>query len=223
LFATGKTEGKKWIFLWSLILSFSWGTAFWMFWEKLKQVLAWSCFIPYRTHSWSGGGEKTEIVSLQTNKISNLLTDCQTNKQTPWSRVLPEKLTGPQLVKYFPAFYGTRRYITAFTRPRHLSISWARSIQSVPPYPTSWTHILIFSSNLRPGLRNGLPSFPLSWINFYSDGPVARDSLVGIPAPYWLDGPGIESRWWRDISRPSWSALGPTQPPIQLVLGFLRG
>jgi hypothetical protein len=26
---------------------------------------------------------------------------------TPWSRVLLEKLTGRQLVKKFPAFYGT--------------------------------------------------------------------------------------------------------------------
>ena len=30
---------------------------------------------------------------------------------TPWSRVLLEKLTGFQLVKKFPAFYGTRRFI----------------------------------------------------------------------------------------------------------------
>jgi len=28
------------------------------------------------------------------------------NRLTPWSRVLPEKLAVPQLVK-FPAFYGT--------------------------------------------------------------------------------------------------------------------
>ena len=35
---------------------------------------------------------------------------------TPWSRVLLETLTGFQLVKKFPAFYGTRRFITAFTR-----------------------------------------------------------------------------------------------------------
>ena len=27
---------------------------------------------------------------------------------TPWVRVLPEKLTGPQSVKKFPAFYGAR-------------------------------------------------------------------------------------------------------------------
>ena len=32
---------------------------------------------------------------------------------TPWSRVLLQKLTGPQLVK-FPTFYWTRRFITAF-------------------------------------------------------------------------------------------------------------
>jgi len=33
---------------------------------------------------------------------------------TPRSKVLLEKLTGSQLVKKFPAFYGNRRLITAF-------------------------------------------------------------------------------------------------------------
>ena len=33
------------------------------------------------------------------------------NRNTPWSRALLEKLTGSQLVKKFPAFYGTRRFI----------------------------------------------------------------------------------------------------------------
>jgi hypothetical protein len=42
---------------------------------------------------------------------------------TPWSRELLEKLTGRQLVKKFPAFYGTRRFIAAFARTRHLSLS----------------------------------------------------------------------------------------------------
>ena len=37
--------------------------------------------------------------------------------------VLLKKLTGFQLVK-FPAFYGTRRFITAFTSARHLSLSY---------------------------------------------------------------------------------------------------
>jgi len=41
----------------------------------------------------------------------------------PWRRVLLEKLTGSQLVKKFPAFYGTQKFITAFTSDRHLSLS----------------------------------------------------------------------------------------------------
>jgi len=51
------------------------------------------------------------------------LTHSLTHSLTPWSRVLLEKLTGPQLVKKFPAFYGNRRFITAFTNARHLSLS----------------------------------------------------------------------------------------------------
>ena len=42
---------------------------------------------------------------------------------TPYSRILFEKLTGFQLVQKLPAFYGTRRFITAFTTARHLSLS----------------------------------------------------------------------------------------------------
>jgi hypothetical protein len=41
---------------------------------------------------------------------------------TPWRRGLLEKLTVSQLVKKFPAFYGTRRIITSFTRAPHLSL-----------------------------------------------------------------------------------------------------
>ena len=40
-----------------------------------------------------------------------------------WSRLLLEKLTGSKLVKKFPVFYGTRKFITAFTNARHLSLS----------------------------------------------------------------------------------------------------
>ena len=44
---------------------------------------------------------------------------------TPWYWVILEKLTGLQLVKKFPSFRGTRRFITALTSVRHLSLSWA--------------------------------------------------------------------------------------------------
>jgi len=60
---------------------------------------------------------------------------------TLWSRVLLEKLTGPQLVKQFPAFYGTRRFITKFTSTRQLSLSWATSVQSRPCSPSDFLKI----------------------------------------------------------------------------------
>ena len=72
---------------------------------------------------------------------------------TPRCRVLLEKLTALQLVKKFPAFYGTRRFITALTSVRHLSLSWASPIQSTYPHPTSWRSILILSTHLRLGWR----------------------------------------------------------------------
>ena len=40
-----------------------------------------------------------------------------------WSGVLLEKLTSLQLVKNFPTFYGTHRFITTFTSACHLSVS----------------------------------------------------------------------------------------------------
>jgi len=42
---------------------------------------------------------------------------------TLWNRVVLEKITGFQLVKKFSAFYGTRKFITAFTSAHHLSLS----------------------------------------------------------------------------------------------------
>ena len=78
------------------------------------------------------------------------------HRLAPCSRVLLEKLTGSQLVKKFPSFYVTRRFITAFTSARHVSLSWASSIQSIPPHTSSWRSILILSSHLRLGLPSGL-------------------------------------------------------------------
>jgi hypothetical protein len=57
---------------------------------------------------------------------------------TPWSRVLFGKLTGFSASQEIPHIYGTRKFITVLTSARHLSLSWARSIQSPQPPPTSW-------------------------------------------------------------------------------------
>jgi hypothetical protein len=51
-----------------------------------------------------------------------------------------------QLLKNFPAFYGTRKFISVFTRALHWSLAWARLIQ---PSPCHSTH-------LRLGLPSGL-------------------------------------------------------------------
>ena len=75
---------------------------------------------------------------------------------TPWIIVLLEELTGFQLVKKFPAFIVTLRFITAVTSVRQLRLSWASSIQSISPHPTFWCSILILSYHLRLGLPSGL-------------------------------------------------------------------
>jgi len=55
--------------------------------------------------------------------VTYLLTYLLTYLITRWSRVLLEKLTGSKLVKKFPAFNGTRIFITPFTSVRHLILS----------------------------------------------------------------------------------------------------
>ena len=113
---------------------------------------------------------------------------------TPWCRVLLEKLTGLQLAKKFPAFYGTRRFITALTSVRHLSLSWASPIQSTCPHLTSWRSILILSTHLCLGLPSGLfPSgFPTKTLYTPSPHPyvphakpISFFSILS-PAQYWV-------------------------------------
>ena len=113
---------------------------------------------------------------------------------TPWCRVLLEKLTGLQPVKKFPAFHGTRRFITALTSVHHLSLSWASPIQSISPHPIYWRSVLILSTHLRLGLPSGLlPSgFPTKTLYTPSPHPYAPHaqpiSFFSIlsPAQYWV-------------------------------------
>jgi len=82
---------------------------------------------------------------------------------SPHGAVLLEQLTGLQLFKKFPAFHGTRKFITALTSVRQLSLSWASPIQSIYPHPTFWRSILLLSTHLRLGLSSGL--FPSGFPN----------------------------------------------------------
>ena len=63
---------------------------------------------------------------------------------TPWCRVLLEKLTGLQLVKKFPTFYGTRSFITA-----HTSLRLPVSILGQPnPVHIPISHLLEIHPNI---------------------------------------------------------------------------
>ena len=87
---------------------------------------------------------------------------------TPWSIVLLEKLTGTAASQEIPRILWNPKFITVLTSARHLSLSWANSIQSPQPPCTSWRSVLILSSHLHLGLPNGLfPSgFPTRTLYF---------------------------------------------------------
>jgi hypothetical protein len=97
-----------------------------------------------------------------THSLTHTLTRTLTHSLTPYNTALLQKLTGLQPVKKFPAFHGTRRFITALTIAHHLSLFWSSSIQSIYTHPTSCRSILILSTHLRLGLPSGLfpPGFP---------------------------------------------------------------
>jgi len=73
-----------------------------------------------------------------------------------WRKVILEKLTVTQLVKIFPAFHGTHRFITVFITTHHWSLPWAKCSQSTPSHPISVRSIIILSSHIRLNLLSGL-------------------------------------------------------------------
>ena len=82
-------------------------------------------------------------------------------RPTPWRRVLLEKMIGPQEVKQFPAFYRIQRFITTLTTARHLSLSWARCIQSMAPcYFLKLNFNIIIPSTPRSSMWSHFLRFP---------------------------------------------------------------
>jgi len=103
----------------------------------------------------------------------------------------PEKLTGLKLVQIFPAFYGTRRSITAYTSALHLSLSQTRANQSMSPFHFLNIHFHIFS-HLRLGLPSGLftsglpvayPGIFFGGFNKFSWGQRTENGDLGAVAP----------------------------------------
>jgi hypothetical protein len=113
---------------------------------------------------------------------------------TPCSRVIPEKLTRPKLLKKFPAFYGKRWFITALTRACHRSLPWARSIQSMPPPSNlSQVHFNIIPST--PGSIKWSPSLRFPHKSPVCTSPLPHTCHMSCPSQSsWLDHPN--DIWW---------------------------
>jgi hypothetical protein len=97
-----------------------------------------------------------------------------------WSWALLENQPIVQLLKIFPEFYGTRRFIMEFRRALHWSPLWARLIKSIPFHPISLRSILILSTHLRLGLPSGLlPSgFPTNILHTFLFSPFRATCIV---------------------------------------------
>lgn len=116
-------------------------------------------FIAVRTnitcqhHSATTGEWLSEWTSVQ-------MTDSQLtkwNETTLCSSVRLRQSVVSQLVKKFPSYYGTWRFITLFTKVYHLSyLSWARYIHRIPRFPFSLRSISVFFMYLCLHLSSGL-------------------------------------------------------------------
>jgi hypothetical protein len=140
---------KQLIYLYRVHLQFIWS----LFHVGAEQLFKTGLVLPERQAAELAGhtnwfGNRYDLMDLAERTVVRSLSACLgsifisviicvlcLNLLTPWSWVLLAKLTVFQLIQKFPAFYGTRRFITAFISARHLSLSWANSIQSVPHIP----------------------------------------------------------------------------------------
>jgi hypothetical protein len=109
------------------------------------------------------------IVTETTSASHRTCTLTQINWLFPWSSVLLGESRVTQLLRNLPTLCGTQRVITMFTKAYHWSLSWARWIHSMPPYPISLVFILILSFYLRLGLPSGLCSsgFPTKTLHVF--------------------------------------------------------
>ena len=80
------------------------------------------------------------LMGLDIKSVYTLLTDSLTYSMEQGPSWGVNRFSASQ---EFPHTYGNWPFITAFTRARHLSLSWARSIQSVPQIPLTEIHVSI--------------------------------------------------------------------------------
>jgi len=89
---------------------------------------------------------------------------------TQWSRVLPAKITDPQLAKKFAAFYETRRFITVFHKSPSPTLTLSQNNPNPRPHFLNIRFNFILPSthrsskwslSLRFPHQNALRTYPL--------------------------------------------------------------
>ena len=108
-------------------------------WQSKDRTNKWWCWKPRVKHVRYGtSGKKPssrklhqDFCSYWFNGQTQMFQETKPERYllTQWCRFLLEKLTGLHIVKKFLPFHGTRRFITALTSVRHLSLPFASSIQ----------------------------------------------------------------------------------------------
>ena len=133
----------------------------------------------------------TELLLVQKQRFKfsrvsilfSLFTYLLTYLLTPWSRVFLEKLTGFQLVKKFPAFYGTRIHKRTSTVP---------ILNQLGPVHTSTTYFLKIHLNIILLSTPGSPKPSLS-LRFPHQSPVYAFLL---PHKRYISRPSHSSRFY---------------------------
>jgi hypothetical protein len=116
------------------------------------------------------------ILTSPTN-CSGKYIDSAIDSLTPWSKGLLEKLIVCQLVKEFSAFYGTRRFITVFTRASLWTLSRTTWIHSKFPHPVSLRFILNYPPIYAYVFQVVCSGFPTKYCVHFSSPPCVLHNL----------------------------------------------